>query len=109
MDMQVIDRLATIRAGVDNGPEAVGQTELFGDFAGDDEQVSQEDGVSIGRIGQGTNGTLGDDQNVRGGLRVKVTKRERLFVFVDDVGRDLSIYDLLENGHQRRGLRQGRG
>ena len=46
---------------------------------------------------------------MRGGLCVKVTKRERLLVFIHDVGRDLSINDLLKNRHLRSGLRRGRG
>ena len=47
MHMQVIDRLPAIGAGVDDGSEAVRQTELLGHLAGDDQEMSQQRGITI--------------------------------------------------------------
>lgn len=99
MNVQVIDRLSAIGAGVDDGPEAVRQAELLGNLTGDDKEMSQQRGITIRRVGQRSNRLLGDNQDVRGGLSVQVTKSECQFVFVDNVRRDLSINDLLKNRH----------
>ena len=99
MNVKVIDRLSAIGAGVDDGSEAVRQTKLFSHLAGNDEEMSQQGGITIRRVRQRPNPSLRDDQNVRGSLGVQVTKSECQFVFVDNVRRDLSINDLLKNRH----------
>ena len=109
MYMQVIDRLPAIGAGVDDGAEAVRQPELFGHFAGDDKEMSQQRGIIILRVRQRANRSLGNDQDVRWGLSVKVTKGECQFVFVDNVRRDLSINDLLKNRHPTERPEAGNG
>ena len=107
--MQVIDRLPAVGAGVDDGAEAVRQPELFGHDPGDNKEMPQQRGITIRRVGQRSNRSLGNDQDVRGGLSVKVTKGECQFVFVDNVRRNLSINDLLKNRHPTERPEAGNG
>src|SRR5580704_6963589 len=76
VQMQVIDRLPAVAATVDDDTIAVGQTKLGSQLLRDEQQVPEQRGVWLLSIRQGRDFAFGDDQDVRGRLRVDVTKRQ---------------------------------
>ncbi len=54
--------------------------------------------VGGGRFGDARDGFLGDDQDVRGGLRCDVLEREHEVVFIYDLGWDFARDDFFKKG-----------
>lgn len=108
MHVEVRDRLAAIGAVVDDEAEAFGggvDAELGGDGTCGEEEVAEEFLVFGGGFADAGDGLFGNDEDVSGGLRIDVFKGEAELVFVDDIGRDFAVDDLLENAH---GLKEER-
>jgi hypothetical protein len=108
--MEVRDRLAAVGAVVDDEAEAfVGgvHAELGGDGTGGEEEVAEEFLVIRRGFADARNGFLGDDENVDGGLRIDVFEGEAKLVFVDNIGGDFAVDDLLEDAHGRQARERG--
>ena len=63
----------------------------------DQEQMTQEIPVGVGRVVRCGDDLLGNNQHMHGGLRIEVMKSEALFVLVSDLGRNLFFDDLQED------------
>ena len=103
MDVEVVDGLAAVGAGVDDEAVAVGEILPAGDFCGGLEEVAEHGGVVMGGVGEGGEVVFGDDEDVRGGLGVDVREGEGAVVFVEAGGGDFSGGDFAEEaGHAER-------
>jgi hypothetical protein len=101
MDVHVGHGFAGILAVVDGEAEAfaaVCDAHLFGDFACGEEERS-EGGLVVWRGGSDPwYGLAGDDEEVNGGLWADVAEGKAVLVFIDDVGWDFAVGDLLKEG-----------
>ena len=84
--MEMVDGLATVRAGVHDEPVAAVEVMRAGDVAGLRQQPAQQPGVLRQCVGMGGDVTLGNDEYVRGGLRVDVGEGEHVFGLVKALG-----------------------
>jgi hypothetical protein len=110
--MEVRDRLTAVGAVVDDEAEAfVGgvHAELGGDGTGGEEEVAEEFLVIRRGFADARDGFLGDDENVDGGLRIDVFEGEAKLVFVDNIGGDFAVDDLLEDAHGNGARGRGQG
>jgi len=100
VDVEVVDCLAAVGAGVDDEAVAVGEILLAGDLAGCVEEVAEGGCVVLRGVGVGGQVVFGDDEDVGGGLGVDVREGEGLLVFVDAGGGDFAGDDFAEEaGH----------
>ena len=88
--MKVRDRFAAKRTVIDHQTVSVlVQSQFAGDFRGAQQQSSQQFLVlRFGFVHTG-NDPLGNDEDMSGSLWRRVAKSEQLFVFKNDVSRDL--------------------
>ncbi len=95
--MQVVDCLAAVRTGVGDDAEALGQF-AFAQAGGDFQDVSEKFCGGLGGVGEVL---PGDDEQVRGSLRVDVGEDEGEVVLVDGLDGDRVAGDLAEEtvGH----------
>ena len=96
--MDVVHRLPTIPPTVDNRAVAVSQLKLRGDVPHDQKQVSDQLCVPVFQIVQRGDLFFRNDKDVSGSLRTDISKRQGEIVFINDLGRDLAIDDLREEG-----------
>ena len=100
VDVEVVDGLAAVGAGVDDEAVAVGEVLPAGDFAGCVEEVAEGGFVVLRGVGVGGQVVFGDDEDVGGGLGIDVREGEGLLVFVDAGGGDFAGDDFAEEaGH----------
>jgi len=97
--MQVRDGFARIGAVVEHETIApLLQTEFFGDLSSPQQELAQRDFVFRRRAGDVRNRLFGNDQNVRGRLRLDVAKGKHKFVLIDYRGWNFARDDLLKQG-----------
>jgi hypothetical protein len=96
VEMEVVDGLAAVAAGIDDDAVSVGEFQFAGQIADHQVDVADEVGIVVGQIGQRRDLFFGDHQHVGWGLWRDVVERQAAIVFVEDVGRDLFVDDLLE-------------
>ena len=63
------------------------------------EQPAKQRSICLGRVGQSRHDSFRHDQDMHRGLRVYIMKSQRLFIFPNDLRRNLAPDDFLENGH----------
>ena len=97
--MQVIDALAPVLSTVDHGSESVFETQVEGDFSSHQHQVPDQGFVLVLQVSQRNDRLPRDHQHVDRSLWGDVAKRQAPVIFMNDVGRYLSVDDLLENCH----------
>jgi len=97
--MQMIDGLAALRTVVDDYSEALIQLLRLCNLARLQEQVTKHLLICLCGLTELRQAVLvlGNEDDVRGRLRVYVTKREHLVVFVDYVRGNVLADDLVEN------------
>lgn len=99
VDVEVGNCFATVLTVVDDDAESVlVHAHLSGNQSDAHHHVAEERFISAFRKGDADDGLLGDEKEVRRRLRTDVAEAEAEIVFVNDVGRDLSVGDLLEEG-----------
>lgn len=96
VDVEVVDGLAAVGAGVEHQAVAVGEVLGAGDFAGGVEKLAEDGGVVLGGVRVRGEVVLGDDEDVRGRLGVDVREGESLLVFVEAVDGDFAGDDFAE-------------
>lgn len=103
--MEVKDRLPAVAALIENEPVAVGrQTFLRCQLGGGGEEGGQQGRVPGGQGGHSVEMLIGNDQNMRGRLRVNVAEGGDQVILIDDSGRQISGGDLAEKaGHKSVG------
>jgi hypothetical protein len=104
MDVQVIDGLAAVGAGVDDETIATGQVLVLRNLHGGGEEMAEQGGVLRCGVCVRCEMLLGDQQDVRGRLRVKVWKGEHLVVLVEACDGESTGGDVAEEAvHKDRG------
>ena len=96
--MQVVHRLARVRANVGHDAIAAPQAKLPGQIAADEEEVAGESQVLVFQVTDGLNFLFGDDQQVGGSLGIGIREGEAKVVFVQDFGRNFLVDDPFEDG-----------
>jgi hypothetical protein len=94
MDMDMIDGLSAIFAGVDYGAIALCQPFGAGYFGGCPMKMADQGVVLVAGVGDGCDVLARNDKDVYGRLRINVGEGVALFVLVDGFGRNTSIDDL---------------
>lgn len=83
MHMQMINSLASILSSVRNQPEPIRQALLLCNLCSSQQQVTQQPGMRFHSMRGRRDVFPGDDQDMRGCDRMKVTEREALVVLED--------------------------
>jgi len=96
VDVQVVDGLATIGAGVDNQAVAFGKILGTGDLSGGGDQMAEHGGILGRGMGQRGEVLFGDDQNVHRCLRIDVRKREDVAILIEALDGDGARGDFAE-------------
>jgi hypothetical protein len=96
VEVEVIDGLSAVGAGVDDEAVAVGEMLVAGDLGGGGEEVAEEGRVGGGGVGGRGDVLFGNDEDVGGGLRVDVGEGEGEVVFVEAGDGDGGGGDLAE-------------
>jgi len=96
MDMNVEHGLPRFRSHVEDSAVAVFDSALASDGGGG--QVKASDELCVFRLSffQATNMLLGNNQNVRGRLRIDVLEGDRVLVFIYFLGGDFAVDDAAE-------------
>ena len=101
VDVEVVDSLAAIAGGVDDGAVAFDEIFLAGDFSGGGEELAKEWGVAIGGFGERCDVAARRDENVSRRGRVDVSEGKAIVVLVDGGGGNASVNDFAkETAHE---------
>ena len=105
MHVQMRHGLAAVAPVVDHEPVAVFEPELLREGGGGEEEVTKDRLVGGRGLADARDELLRDDEHVHRCLRVDVVDGNAVLVFVRQLGRDLAVDDLLEDGlgHQKIG------
>jgi len=106
VDVEVRHGFAGVRAVVDDKAKAVGELELAGELAGDEQEMA-EDGFIGGRgVADSRDDFFRNEEQVNGRLRLDVMKSEAEIVFVLDARGNFAGDDTFEQslGHGKRKL-----
>ncbi len=95
--MQVIDRLTTVAAAIDDHPVTAVKLELPCQITNYKKHVGNEVGVVVAQRGDGGDGLLWNYQEMYRGLRSDIMKCEATIVFVDDFCRNFFVDNPLED------------
>lgn len=102
MHMEVWDRFPRIGAVVDHQSKTAFRNAHFsGDLRSREDHPSQQFGVTVTGGGDPWNDPLGNDEDMRRGLRIDVVERNDLVRFMHNPGRDFTCGNFLKNGHAR--------
>src|ERR1700739_4453585 len=96
MDVDVVDRLVAVFAGIDHGAIAPCQSFGAGNLGCCPMQMAKQGNVFPACAGDGGNVLARNDEDVRRRLRIDVRKGVAEFILVDGLRRDASINDLAE-------------
>ena len=99
MDMQMEDGLATVRPCIDDRSIAAIQTQQSRNFRNRHQKMAAKSRVLFRQFIQRRNGLFGNQQHMHRGLRIYIAKSKAMTVFVDNVGRDLTLNNFQENRH----------
>ncbi len=88
VDVEMIDGLAAVRAGVDHHAVAVSETLVAGNLRRREQQVSEQPRMLFAGVRQRGNMFPGHHKKVHRRLRVDVAERDAAVVLVDGLGRD---------------------
>lgn len=94
--MDVVDGLAAMFAGVDDGAVSLRKALGAGDFRRGPLQVAEQAFVVLFGVGDGGDVLPRDDEYVDRRLRLDVGKGIAVLILVDGFGRDASVDDLAE-------------
>lgn len=94
--MEVENRLSGARPDVEDGAVSLLDVALAGDLGGGEMAAADEFGVGGLGLFQSRKMLFGNDENVRGRLRVDVFEGENVVVLVNFLGRNLAANDAAE-------------
>ncbi len=98
VNVQMEDTLPSVFPRVDDGAIAVADAQLFGHFRHGHQQMPDQRGIFRRQVVERFNRLSGYQQHMNWCLRADIPKRQTVFVFVDDVGRNFAIDNLSEDG-----------
>ena len=96
VEVQVRDGFAGVRAVVEDEAVAVFEAELFGDFCGFQEQMSEDGVVCRFCFSDARDGLLRYDENMDRCLGFDVVESDDPVVLVNDGGRDFACYNFFK-------------
>ena len=96
VQMQVIDGLASISAGIDDHAVAGGEILFTGDFGHGPQEMAEQGAVIGGCFCERNDVPARDDKQMHWRLRMDVGEGDALLVFVDACGGNASVDDLAE-------------
>jgi hypothetical protein len=106
VEVEVVDGLAAVGAGVEDEAVAVVEAVGAGELAGGKQEMAEEFVVRCSSAREGSDVLFGDKEDVRWGLRMDVREGEDGVVFVETLGGDDAGDDLAEEaGHRGPGSR----
>ena len=82
---------------VNDQPVARADAELPGKLGGDQVKVSKDIPVLLADVRMGSDDFARNDQDMNRRLGIDVAKRQTVIIFVDDVGRNFAVNDLLKD------------
>lgn len=102
VQVQVVDGLTAVGAGVGDDAEAAGEAFLLGDLCGNEHEMAEECLVRFDRVRGGGDVFLRDDEHVRRGDGMQVAEGEGPVVLKDfgggDGARDDAAEDAVSHG-----------
>jgi hypothetical protein len=96
VNVQMVDSLASIRAAVDDGAEALRQALALGETGGGLKQMAHERAVAGSDFGERCDVLARQDQQMRRRLRTNVGKRARQLILVHHLRWNLTGNNLAE-------------
>jgi hypothetical protein len=96
MDVKMIDGLSAVRASVDNESKTVVEVLQLCNFLCCEKQFTEKFRFGCGRVCDGSEVSLGDDQDMHRRLWMDVWKREHGIVLIQARDRDRTVGDLAE-------------
>jgi hypothetical protein len=96
--VKVGDGLTTMLTMVHDQSKSIFEPQHPGNLSGLEQQVSQQSLIRGLGVSHSSNGLLGNHQNVNRSLRVNIPEGQYLFVFVNDVSRNLTRNNFLKQG-----------
>src|SRR6266849_5078081 len=100
MDMQMRNAFACVRAAVNhNSITALFDAEFFRKIARHEQKFSEQRTFGLGCSGQTWDHFFWNDQHVHRRLRIDVVKRDRVVIFPNDLGRNLTRDDFFKDRH----------
>ena len=96
MHVEMEDRLSRARAYIEHSSISILNAALAGDLRGDQVAAAYGFGVFARGFLQTANVFFGNDENVRGGLRINVFECKGVGVFIDFFGRHFATDDAAE-------------
>ena len=96
MYVDVVDGLATVFAGVDDGAVSLGESFSAGDFRGGPLEVAEQVLVILFCVSDRGDVLPGDNEDMYGRLRLDVGEGVAVLILVDGFGRNASVDDLAE-------------
>jgi hypothetical protein len=101
VDVEMIDRLAAVRAGIDHHAVAVSEALVAGNLSGRKQQVSEQPRMLFAGVRQRGNMFAGHQEKVHRRLRVDVAEGDAALVLEDEPGRNGALDDLAEQAAHR--------
>ena len=102
MNVEMIDRLAAVCAGVDHYPIALRQALFPGQICCDPQEVAQKGGMLLAGLGQRNQVLPGRNQEMHRRLGMNIGEGVTAVVLVFGIGWDASIHDLAEKAAHNR-------
>jgi len=108
VNVEMVDSLAAVRAGVDDQAVAVGEVLGAGDFHGCGEEMAEHGGVLRRGMGVGGEVLLGDEQDMDRRLRIDVREGEDVVILIEALGGDGTGCDFAEEAIHKDKIREAR-
>jgi hypothetical protein len=96
VEVQVENALARRRTVIDDKPERIVDAQIARYLPGNEHEMAQQGTIFGSRVRQSWNLFLGNEQYVRGRLRIDVVKGEAFLVFIYDLRRNFALDDFSE-------------
>lgn len=102
--MQVGNGFAPMASVIDDDAKSCGVEALLpGQFGCGEEKMSQQTGLFRCRFSEPGDENLGNDEGMKGSLRVDVTDGDAAIILMEDVGRNFAGHDFFKESHLREG------
>ena len=101
VDVQMRDSFARHQPIVDYNPETVIQTAKLCDLGDGEHKMGENLGIGILRLGKPFNGLDGEEQHMRGSLRIDVVYRGTNIVAIDNLRGNLAVEYFLEKSFHK--------
>lgn len=106
--VEVVHCLAGVGAAVDDGTVALQKTFVARDLRCGVKKVSNQRSLLVRCVIERGDVLTRNDEDVHGGLRIDVSERDALVVFIDRLGRNTAVHDFAEEAtHDEFSVQEG--